>query len=95
MPSFVSLSMTLVPQLVQGQTQKTSCHDLTLLARMPRASLYISCLVQGKTQKTSKQDFDQDVKHQFKESILFILFVIKMMDMSSESYITADDSFKK
>ena len=62
---------------------------------MPRASLYISCLVQGKTQKTSKEDFDQDVKHQFKESILFIFFVTKMLDMSSESYFTADDSFKK
>ena len=62
---------------------------------MPGASLYISCLAQGKTQKTSKQDFDQDVNYQFKESIVFILLVTKMLDMSCDSYFTADDSFNK
>ena len=53
--------------LVPGKTQKTSRHDLKLLARMPGVSHYIFRLVPGKTQKTSKQDIDQDVIQQFKE----------------------------
>ena len=81
-------------RLVPGKTQKTSRHDLKLLARMPRASHYIFSLVIGKTQKTSKQDIDQDVIQQLR-SIIFILLVTKMVDMSCESYFTAEDSFKK
>ena len=59
------------------------------------ARSYIFSLAPGKTQKTSKQDIDQDVKHQFKESIIFIILVTKLVDMSCESYFTAEDSFKK
>ena len=77
-------------RLVPGKTQKTSRHDLKLLARMAGASHYIFRLVPGKTQKTSKQDIEQDVKHQFKESIIFILWWLPC-----ESYFTADDSFKR